>query len=372
MQIPLAQPDITEREIQAVVQVLRSDRLSIGPVQQQFEEALAGYVHCRQAVALSSGTAALHVAMICCGVGKGDEVITSPFSFVASANSILFVEAACKFVDIDADTWNINTELIEPAIGPNTKAILPVHVFGQCSGMDRIMEIAERREVTVIEDACEALGGRYKDQPAGSFGRCGCFAFYPNKQITTAEGGMLVTNDDHLAELARSLRNQGRGGDGAWLLHERIGYNYRLSELHAALGCVQMQRIDDILARREQVAAWYIQRLGQDDRIVLQKIDPNVRMSWFVFVVRLADRYDKPQRDRLVEMLRREGIGTNTYFAPIHLQKHFREQFGYKEGDFPVCEQISARSLALPFSSKLTERQVDHVCRTLDKLLGRI
>ncbi len=372
MQIPLARPDITELEIEAGLDVLGSGRLSLGPRQEQFEQALADFVGCRHGVAVSSGTAALHLAMIGCGIGPGDQVITSPFSFVASANSALFVNATCKFVDIDPDTWNIDPELIDRAVTDRTKAILPVHVFGQCCRMDRIMQIADAHGLAVIEDACEALGAQFDTRPAGSFGRCSTFAFYPNKQITTAEGGMLVTNDQKIADLARSLRNQGRGAGGQWLVHQRLGYNYRLSELHAALGCVQMQRIDEILDRRRQTGQWYSQRLGQDDRIVLQKIHPQGQMSRFVFVIRLADRYQQAQRDRLVQMLNDQGIGTNIYFVPIHLQPFYRQQFGYTEGDFPICERIGQRCLALPFGSKLTEQQVEKVCCTLNELLEKL
>ncbi len=371
-QIPLAKQDITELEIDVINEVIRSDRLSLGPKVIAFEEAICNYIGCKYAVAVNSGTSALHVGMVSANVGEGDEVITSSFSFIASANSILFVRAKPIFVDIDPETWELDVSKVEESITEKTKAILPVHIFGQPCQMKPIMEIAQRYNLLVLEDSCEALGAEVDGKKAGTFGLWGTFAFYPNKQITTGEGGMLITDDENVAKLARSLRNQGRGESNEWLGHERLGYNYRLSELQAGLGWAQMQRIDQILAKREWVANLYIERLKDNPKIVLQKVEPNVKMSWFVFVVRLADEFTRDQRDRLIDLLRENGIGCSPYFAPIHLQKFYREMFGYKEGDLPITEHIGSRSLALPFHTKLTENQIDYVCQTLNKLIDKL
>lgn len=370
--IPLALPDITNQERQAVMDVLQTDRLSLGPQQEVFEQAICDFVGCKYACAVSSGTAALHLAMIVNGIGVRDEVITSSFSFIASANCAVYVGAKPVFVEVDADTWNIDAEAIESAITERTKAILPVHVFGQPAAMGAIMDIAEKHGLTVIEDSCEAIGACYEGRKAGTFGTCGAFAFYPNKQITTGEGGMLVTDNEEHARLARSLRNQGRAEQAAWLAHERLGYNYRMNELQAALGAAQMRRIDEILARRHRVAEWYMQRLQGYDKLILQKIAPNVTMSWFVFVVRLCDRFAQDDRDRLITQLHENGIGASAYFTPIHLQKFYRDTFDCREGQLPITEQLSQRTLAIPFYSQLTESQVDCVCDRLQSLIDAL
>jgi len=247
MKVPLARPDITQLEIDAVNAVLHTDRLSMGPMQDAFEQAVRDFIGSKFALALSSGTAALHLAMIANNIGPGDEVITTSFSFIASANCALYVAATPVFVEIDPHTWNIDPEAIEAAITPNTKAIVPVHVFGQPCRMDRIIQIAKKHNLALIEDACEAIGAEYKNQKIGTFGNCATFAFYPNKQITTGEGGMLITDDPQAYQLAKSLRNQGRAQNTAWLQHDRLGYNYRMSELQAALGRAQMKRIHEII-----------------------------------------------------------------------------------------------------------------------------
>lgn len=370
--IPLAMQDISELEIKAVNDAIRSERLSLGPRLSAFEEAVCNYVGCRYAVAVSSGTAALHIGMIAAGIKQNDEVITTSFSFIASANSILYVGARPVFVDIDPKTWQMDTDKIEEAITQKTKAILAVHIFGQPVQMQPILKIAEKYNLLVLEDSCEAIGAEIDGKKAGTIGKWGCFAFYPNKQITTGEGGMLITNDENIAKIARSLRNQGRGESEKWLSHERLGYNYRLSELQAALGWAQMQRIDYLIRRREEIAKMYIERLKDNPKIVLQEIAPNVKMSWFVFVVRLADEFGIEDRDKLLSMLREEGIQTNPYFAPIHLQNFYREMFGYKEGELPITEHISARSFALPFYTKLTESEIDFVCERLNKLIDKL
>ena len=369
MQIPLSRPDLTEREALAAAEVVRSGQLSLGPKVEQFEQSVASFCGIRHAVAVNSGTSGLHLCLRAVGFGRDDEMITTPFSFIATANCAMFDGGRPVFVDIDPDTWNIDPAGIEAAVTPRTRVLMPVHVFGQVCRMAPILEIAERRGLTVIEDSCEALGARWRGRAAGTLGRAGCFGFYPNKQVCVGEGGMIVTDDDDLAALCRSMRNQGRGVSLAWLDHERLGYNYRLSDVACAIGAVQMSRIEELLARRTAVAQMYVDRLGGDERLVLQQIDPEVEMSWFVFVVRLADRYTAADRDRIIAALSAAGIGCKNYFAPLHLQTHLAEAFGYKRGDFPVCEALSDRSIALPFYGQLTEAEVDAVCTELRRLL---
>jgi len=367
--IPLARPNISQTEIDAVVSVLRTPNLSLGPKLEEFEAAFAEYCGTAEAVACSSGTAGLHLAVEAVGVKPGDEVITTPFSFVASANCVLMAQARPVFVDIDARTWNIDPRLIEPAITRKTTAIIPVDVFGQVADMDTVLAVARNRGLAVIEDACEALGGRYKGRAAGSLGDVGVFGFYPNKQITTGEGGMIVTDDVELARLCRSGRNQGRDEAGGWLNHARLGYNYRLSEVQCALGLAQLRRIEEIMAARRRVAALYRERLADESRVVMQVIADDVEMSWFVFVVRLSDEHGRGDRDRILEGLTKHGIGCSNYFTPIHLQPLYTERFGHKAGEFPVCEALSARTIALPFHHELTEGDVDTVCSELRGLL---
>lgn len=377
-EIPLSRPDITEAEIKAVTDVMRSARLSIGPRQMRFEELVADRCQRRQGVAVSSGTAGLHLILLALGVGPGDEVITTPFSFVASANCILYVGARPKFVDIDPVSMNMDPKKLEAAITEKTKAIIAVEVFGNPAHMDAIEAIANRYEIALIEDSCEGLGGKLNDRPIGNFGRASVFGFYPNKQITTGEGGMIVTDDDRLADLCRSMRNQGRAvsdniqqNQGAWLTHERLGYNYRLSEIAAAVGVVQMERLDELLARRREVAMMYLEKMiGMSDVILSESPDPEV-MSWFVYVIRLSDIYGAKERDRIIQGMRRHEVGCSNYFPPIHLQPFYREQFGFKTGDFPVAEAMSKRTIALPFYNQMDSLQVELVVQTLKVMLQR-
>lgn len=367
--IPLARPNITQAEIDAVTAVLRTPNLSLGPKVPEFEEAFARYCGTRYAVACSSGTTGLHLVVRALGIGPGDEVVTTPFSFVASANCILMEGAKPVFADIDPGTWNIDPRKIEAALTPRTKAILPVHVFGQPPDFEAIGLIAKRYKLPVIEDSCEALGSRYGGKPAGSLGTAGVFGFYPNKQITTGEGGMITTDDQRVADLCRSMRNQGRAAGGGWLAHERLGYNYRLSDINAALGFAQLARIGEIIACRSKVRKWYTDRLERERRIVLQQVAGNAEISWFVFVVRLADSYGQRERDAILTRLAERGIGCSNYFVPIHLQPFYVEQFGYEPGAFPVCEAIASRTIALPFHHELSESDVDRVCAELQRLL---
>lgn len=392
-EIPLSRPDITSMEMDAVMSVLKTGRLSIGPVQEQFETLVAARADRHYGVACSSGTAGLHMALLGLGIGPGDEVITTPFSFIASSNVILMAGARPVFVDICPKTLNMDPNQVQDAITPRTKAILAVETFGNPAYMNDYEQIANRREIPLIEDCCEALGCSIKGRQAGSFGRVGVFGFYPNKQITTGEGGMIVTNDKRLADMCRSLRSQGRpvpsansGGAqvapaapgssshaamGSWLLHERLGYNYRLSELHAAVGVAQMRRFDQIIQKRQAVAQMYTQRLLGNPDLILPTMLPESVMSWFVFVVRLSTSYTRDERDRIIAGLRRHDVGAGDYFPCIHLQPFYRQQFGYEPGSFPIAESVSQRTIALPFYNDLTEREIDFVSQTLGLMLSR-
>jgi perosamine synthetase len=368
-EIALARPDITQQEIDAVVAVLRTPHLSLGPKVPEFEARFAKLCQTKHAVACNSGTSALHMVVRALGLGPDDEVITTPFSFVASANCILFERARPVLVDIDPATWCIDPSRIEVAITPRTKALIPVDVFGATADMDPINAIARKHKLRVIEDSCEAAGATYKGRPAGSLGDAGVFGFYPNKQITTGEGGMVVTNDDEIARLCRSIRNQGRGTTGTWLAHERLGYNFRLSDVNCAMGIVQVDRLAEIVASRSRAARMYDERLSGDKRLRGQVVTPGCEKSWFVYVVCLSDEYTAEHRDRIMAGLKAAGIGCNNYFSPIHLQPFYQEDYGFKLGDFPVCERVAARTIALPFHAFLSEADVDRVVKTLRGLL---
>lgn len=367
IKVPMSSPDLTPAEIQAVNEVLQTTVLSIGPRVDEFEQYVAEFVGTRHAVAVSSGTAGLHLAIIAAGVSDGDEVITTPFSFIASANIMLYERAKPVFVDVDLATGNIDPERIEAAITPRTKAILPVHAFGQPADMDPILAVARRYHLVVIEDACEAIGATYRGRPTGTLGQAGVFAFYPNKQMTTGEGGMIVTDDDGWNNLFRSLRNQGRDVFDAWLNHTRLGYNYRLDEMSAALGVTQMRRIEELLAKRDRVAGWYNRRLVEMEHVQPPCLVPSTtRMSWFVYVVRIQP---PASREEVMRHLHEVGIPSRPYFTPIHLQPFYQQKYGYRSGDFPNTERLGDVSLALPFSAVMTEDQVEYVCENLRRLV---
>ncbi len=388
-EIPLSGPDITDLEIDHVVSVLRSGRLSIGTFQEQFESRVADMVGREHAIAVSSGTSGLHLALLALGIGPGDEVITSSFTFIAPANAILYVGATPVFADIHPTSLNLDPEAVERAITPKTKAIIAVENFGNPKHIAEICEIARKHGLPVIEDACEGFGGKHAGKPIGSYGRIAVFGFYPNKPITTGEGGMIVTDDQHLANLCRSMRNQGRhvgpsdvdgvndedttslGNLGAWLQHTRLGYNYRMSELHAALGVAQMRRLNSILEKRSLVASRYFQRLGTNPHVSLPTIDSQSEMSWFVFVVTLSNEYTADERDEIIRGMRRHEIGVSNYFPPVHLQPFYRHKFGYQPGAFPITESISCRTIALPFFNGLDDREIDLVCQTLEVMIQR-
>ncbi len=368
--IPLSQPDIDQADINAVVNVLQTTTLSIGPKIVEFERLCAKVAGRRYAVGVSSGTAGLHAAMVAAGIKSGDEVITTPFSFVASANCILYVGAKPVFADIDPQTLNLDPDKAAAAITPKTKAIVTVEAFGNPVGMIEIEQVAQKNELILIEDACEGFGGQFASRPIGSFGRAAVFGFYPNKQITTGEGGMIVTDDDTFATICQSLRNQGRDGMN-WLAHARLGYNYRLSEINAALGVAQMSRLDEILENRRRVAHRYMQRLMTNRYLILPTLQDDTHMSWFVFVVRLNDLFEPGDRDQIIREMRLEGIGCSNYFPPIHLQPYMQQLLGTKPGDMPFCEYVAARTLALPFFTAMRPGQVDRVCDVLEKILDK-
>lgn len=370
MKVPLSSPDIIEKDIEVVVGVMKTRFLSIGPKVVEFEKRMGSFAGTKYTVAMNSGTSALHLIIRGMGIGKGDVVITTPFSFIASSNCILFERGRPLFVDIKEDTLNLDADKVEEKLGnmskeelDKVKVMIVVDAFGQPADWDRFKEIGKKYNLKLIEDSAEALGSKYKGRKCGSFGEAGVFAFYPNKQITTGEGGILVTDDAELARLARSMRNQGRGESGEWLDHERLGYNYRMDELSAALGCSQMERIEEILGKRAEVAGMYGEKLAEVEEVKVPFIAPYVsKMSWFVYVIRLERGID---RNKVIKYLNKEGVQCKPYFTPIHLQPFYRKMFGYKEGDFPVTEDVTGRTIALPFFNNLKEEQIDYVVEKL-------
>ncbi len=395
----LSQAGLPEADLKSVLKVLEGPNLSMGPQIAAFEKVFCEYTGAKHAIGVNSGTAGLHLCVRAAGIGPNDLVLTTPFSFVASTNVILFEGAIPIFVDVDPATGNIDIAQLsqaahdlaaggnkvlrwlprkwvdshvfggEGSMPPswNLKAILPVDVFGQPADMDAIGQIAGEFGLKVIEDSCEALGSEYKGRKAGMLGDYGVYAFYPNKQITTGEGGVIVTADDQAAGLMRALRNQGRAPGDTWLQHTYLGYNYRLDEMSAALGVAQMQRIEELLAKREQVAKWYDQRFSETPGVELYRVEPTTtRQSWFVYVIKFSAGLD---RDAIAHELTRRGIPVRPYFAPIHLQPYIVERFGYRRGDFPVTEALGAASLAIPFSSVMTEGMVEQVCRDVREVL---
>ena len=367
--IPLSSPDIGTAETTAVLEVLKTADLSLGPRIAAFEAALAPVAGVAHAVAVNSGTSALHLAVRALGLKEGDEVITTPFTFVATANSLLYERVRPVFVDVDPETRNIDPERVDRAVTDRTRAILPVHVFGVPCDMDAIAAIARRRQLAILEDACEAIGATYRGRRVGSFGTLATFSFYPNKQVTTAEGGAVLTDDPDLGEACRRMRNHGRVAGGR-LAHGELGYNYRISDLHAALGIAQLQRLDEILAARARVAAWYGQCLADVPSLRLPPSIDAGTVSWFVYVVELTDARLIARRDAVVAALEAHGIGSSTYFPPVHLQPLYRATFGHGPGDFPLAEALAARTLALPFFTRLARSQVEEVATVLRRVLA--
>ncbi len=382
--IPMSSPDLTDSERQAVQDVLNTPFLSMGHWVVDFEQAFREATGLRHAIAVSSGTAGLHLCVRAAQIQGEDLVITSPFSFVASSNVLLYENAVPVFVDVNPRTGNIDPALAAeavrdlcaggtraerwlPRLGAGTrralKALLPVDVFGQPADLEPLRQLADDNGLVMIEDSCEALGAEYKHRPAGTYGNYAVYAFYPNKQITTGEGGVIVTDDERAADMMRALRNQGRAPGDTWLQHTYLGYNYRLDEMSAALGVIQMRRLQELIQKRDRVAGWYAERLGEIPGVEAPVIEPfTTRTSWFVYVVRFDPHVD---RDALAKRLEARGVAVRPYFLPIHLQPYMVERFGYRQGDFPVTEDLGRRGLALPFSGVMTEAQVEAVCTAL-------
>ncbi|BCY17879.1 polysaccharide biosynthesis protein [Leptolinea sp. HRD-7] len=394
--VPMSSPDISEEDREAVNSVIHTTYLSMGPWIDRFENAIRAVTMRKHAIAVNSGTAGLHLAIRAVGIQRGDIVITTPFSFVASTNAILFENALPVFVDVDPVTGNLDVEQLKMAVNdllaggerarkwlprklpryfddagseifPRLKALLPVDVFGQPADMDTVMSVAREYNLPVIEDSCEALGAMYKNIPAGKQGDIGIFAFYPNKQITTGEGGMIVTDNDDYAACMQALRNQGRAPGDNWLQHTLLGYNYRLDEMSAALGASQVKRLESLLAARQNVADLYTRHLANIPGIEPLTVVPSTtRMSWFVYVVRVSQGVD---RMKVADRLAAKGVPVRPYFLPIHLQPYMVERFGYRPGDYPITEDLGDRGLALPFSGVMRADQVEMVCEALRESL---
>jgi perosamine synthetase len=382
LKIPLSSPDIGDLEIEYVNRVLRSNQLSLGPVLTEFEEKFAAYSGTKYAVACSSGTAALHMCVRALGLREDAEVITSSFSFVASVNCLLYEGVLPRLVDIDPVSLNLDSNLIREFLRRKcvrnrkgevisressriVKAILPVHVFGLPVDMQAITEIASEYGLAVLEDACEAIGAEWRGKRVGTFGSAAVFAFYPNKQMTTGEGGMVVTNDQRIAEYCRSLRNQGRDADGRWLKHVCLGYNYRLSDIHAALGLAQLERLDEMLAKRARVAERYLGLLRSELSLELPETPAHSKRSWFVFAIRTTEPLGEEKRDALRGHLTRAGIASQVYFPSIHSQPYFQKLNLSQTFDLSVTEHASKTCLAIPFFNRLSEAQIQFVARSI-------
>lgn len=386
MFVPLARPDITEKEIDAVVEVMKSGILSIGKKIERFEGLMAEYAGLKYGVAVNSGTSALHLIVRAMGIGKGDFVITSPFTFVSSANVAMYENALPVFADIDERTYNITPETLKEALeryqknGLKTEKLdfpsfkpstfMAIDIFGHPLEWEGILEVAEEFKIKIIEDSCEALGSEYKNRRTGSFGTAGTFAFYPNKQITTGEGGVIVTDDEKIASLAKSMRNQGRGEAGTWLEHVRLGYNYRMDELSAAVGVEQMLRLDEILGSRDLAAKRYSELFKKIPEIEVPHVEDYVTaMGWFVYVIKLPENSN---RSKVMAFLMERGVQSREYFKPLHVQPYYMEKMGYKKGMFPVTEKVADRTLAIPFFNRITAEQQEYVVDTIKEALASV
>ena len=386
MMIPLSKPDINEEDVRVVVEVLKSGRLSMGPYTERFEKAISEYMNAKHGVAVSSGTAGLHLVLKAMGVERGDYMIVPSFTFVASANVALYEGVIPLFVDVEEETLNVSKDSLEDllirikkgkvkvldeVVDPNkVKYFMGVDIFGHPLDWDEILEVTNEWGLEVLEDSCEALGAEYKGKRVGKFGLAGVFAFYPNKQITTGEGGVVVTDDESIAKLVRSMRNQGRGEENEWLLHVRLGYNYRIDEMSAALGYSQMLRIDEILEKRKKVAENYNELLKDYEWVKTPSVKEYVtRMSWFVYVIRLSPDVN---RDKVMRYMEEKGVQVRNYFQPLHLQPFYRRTFGYDEGMLPITERESRKTLALPFYNDLSLDEQKVVVETLREAVERV
>jgi perosamine synthetase len=366
--IPLSSPWLDEREEGLVAEVLRSGRLSLGPTIDRFEEEFAATVDAPYAAALSSGTAGLHLLCIAAGVGPGDEVVTSPYSFVASANCGIYEGATPVFADVDRRTFNLDPAAVEAVLTDRTRAVVAVDIYGYPCELDELAALCTKQGIALIEDACEALGARYRGRPIGSHGPSAVFAFYPNKQMTTGEGGIVTTHSEDEWRLLRSLRNQGRADSGGWLEHARLGFNYRLDDVRAAIGIGQLEKLGEILAHRHEVAMRYQTLLAGIEGLELPcENDDEHERSWFVYVVTLPADVD---REAVIERLDTHGIQTARYLPCIHLQPYMRQRFGFRPGLCPVAEELSARTLALPFHARLGQEDQEYVAAALETALA--
>jgi perosamine synthetase len=367
-QVPLSAPYVDERDEELVLEVLRSGRLSLGPTIDRFEELFAERAGAPYAAAVSSGTAGLHLLCRLAGLAPGDEVITTPYSFVASANCAIYEGATPVFADIDERTLNLDPAAVEAAITPRTQAVVAVDIFGYPCELDPLRQLCDRHGLTLIQDACEAVGARYRGHPVGSHGPSAVFAFYPNKQMTTGEGGVVTTHSEEEWRLLVSLRNQGRADGGGWLEHARLGFNYRIDDIRAALGIGQLEKLDTILALRNSAAQRYSELLADVQGLdtPLPDDDDHVR-SWFVYVVTLDRAVD---RERVIAELERQGIATSRYLPSIHLQAYMRERYGFREGLCPVSEDLSQRTLALPFFTGIEAEDQEYVVEALAAALA--
>lgn len=370
MKYPIAKPYINKREKQLVLDVLKSGNLSLGPKYKEFEQKFAQKIGTKYACSVSSGTAGLHLAMISAGIKKGDEVITSPFSFIASSNAILYVGAKPVFVDIDPVTYNMDVSKIEEKITKKTKAILVVHIFGQPASMTPILKIAKKYKLKIIEDACESVLAKYKGKNVGTFGESAVFAFYPNKQMTTGEGGMVVTNNKKVYEICSSLKNQGRSPNMQWLDHKYLGYNYRMDEMSAALGIAQLEKLDFMIKERQKICTIYNKYLGKySDLVQIPRVSKENIHTWFVYVLLIKNK--KIKRDDVIKDLYNIGVATKPYLPSIHLFDFYKKIFKYKRGDFPVSESVSSSAIALPLYIGLKDGEINEITQKVIKIIRK-
>lgn len=366
-EIAMALPDVGEKEAQAAMEVVLSKRLALGPNIKKFEEQFATYTNRKHAIAVSSGTAALHLSLMALGIKKGDEVLVPSYTFVASVNCILYVGATPVFVDADPDTFCVCPKDAEKKMSSKTKAIVSVDVFGHPAAHDELEELCKKHDLFLIDDSCEGIGAELNGQRVGKFGDVATFAFYPNKQVTTGEGGMIVTDNDEVARMCRTMMNQGRDSMSQWLGHVELGYNFRMSEVQAAIGVVQMQRIDEILSKRETVAEWYKKELEGQPGMKLQVVKENAKMSWFVFVVTLEDGLD---RDEVIKDLGEYGVPSRAYFTPIHTQPYLKKYETRGSDDLPVTSHVGKLTMALPFYGDMPREDVEYVAQALKQVVA--